>query len=67
MAKAIQGFQEGEEWKSSYGDSYKITGRYSIKSHLYYHITLNGKHIGEKAVPSSVRLIPEAEVFAMKR
>lgn len=66
MAKK-EGFPIGEQWKDSYNNQHKITARYSIKGHRYYHVQLNGKHIGEKAVPSSVRLIPEAEVFAMKR
>lgn len=64
--KSFKGLPIGYTWKDRYGDTYEITCRYSIKGHRFYHVKLNGKHIGEKAIPSSIRLIPEEEVIRMK-
>ena len=59
--------QMGTKWIDRFNNSYEITYTGIIAGHRFFHVKLNGKHIGEKHVPSSVRLIPEAEVLAMKR
>jgi hypothetical protein len=64
VKKTLSGLIVGTYWKDTYGNTYEITGFYTIKGHNHYHVKVNGKYLIEGR--NSTRLVPEDEVREMR-
>lgn len=64
--RKLTGLPVGTKWEGIHGDTYEVTGFYTVTGKNYYHIKLNGNHIQEGDGSRSTRLIPEEEVKRMR-
>lgn len=62
--RKLTGLPVGTKWEGIHGDTYEVTGFYTVTGKNFYHIKLNGKHLIEGR--NSIRLIPEEEVKRMR-